>query len=150
MNVNVLFLLRWDISAQKSTAWKLYWPLTDTLSLPTKCVQSRNDLLIIRLMENQSATIKGIMSRICWLLFVNTTFKVGPSSPAQSAGAYGTYDLANGRYTPAHHTLRIVTGWRLHTTAQRLVPRNVPSTARYRQRAESLQIQTSPYTSSGS
>ncbi len=34
-------------------------------------------------------SFKGITSRICWLLFVNTTFKVGPSSPAQSADAPG-------------------------------------------------------------
>ncbi len=32
---------------------------------------------------------KGITSKICRLLFENTTFKVGPSSPAQSAHASG-------------------------------------------------------------
>ncbi len=39
---------------------------------------------------NDSALVfKGIMSRICWLLFVNATFKFGPSSPAQSARTSG-------------------------------------------------------------
>ncbi len=69
--------------------------------------------------------LKGIMSRICQLLFVNTTFKVGPSSPC-------AYDLATGCYVfvKSHpHTLHAVIGWRLHT-AQRLMPRNIRNTAR--------------------
>ncbi len=75
-------------------------------------------------------TFKGITSRIRWLLFVNATFKAGPSSTAQSARA------SRGPTSPAPHTLRAVTGWGLHTTAQRLMPRNVPNTANMKIEAE--------------
>ncbi len=46
--------------------------------------------------------VKRITSRICWLLSVNATFKIALS--------------------PALHTLCIVIGWGLQTTAQRLMP----------------------------
>lgn len=41
--------------------------------------------------------LKGRMSRICQLRFVNTTFKVGPSSPAPASSWMRAYDLAPGR-----------------------------------------------------
>ncbi len=65
--------------------------------------------------------LKGIMTRICQLLFVNTTFKVAPSS------------LTRGTRTFGGPT------WLRHSKI-----------GKYRQSAGSLQIQTPPHTSGGS
>ncbi len=87
------------------------------------------DAAVLRLCD----TLVGITSWICRLLFVSTTLKLGPSSSAQSArGSGGPTCLRSGNWSlrPAPHNLRVVIGWRLHTTAQRLMPRNVPNTAK--------------------
>ncbi len=83
--------------------------------------------------SKNSNLFKGITSRVCQLLFVNATFKVGPSSSAQSACASGCPTcLRSGNWSlrPAPHNLHAVIGWGLHTTAQRLMPGNIPSTVK--------------------
>ncbi len=104
-------------------------------------------------------SFKGITSRICQLLFVNATFKIGPTSPVQSAHASGgpTYlcsgnwslrfyrvphltpctPLLAGGYTP------LLKGWCSETSRAQQIRKS-------RQRAASPQIQTPPHTSSGS
>ncbi len=106
----------------------------------------------------KNLNIKGIMSRICRLLFENKTFKVGPSSRLKVHVLLvvpHAYDLVTGHYvfieSCPSHALRVVFGWGLHTTAQRLMPRNIPNRKENTGRGQGfLQIQTPPHTSSGS
>ncbi len=62
--------------------------------------------------------INGMTSRIHRSLFVTRHSKLAPPPRLKASGG------------PAPHTLRTVIGWWLHTTAQRLAPRNVPNTAK--------------------
>ncbi len=76
---------------------------------------------------------KGITSRIGRLICKH--LKVGPSSPVSNLPVVpGVYDLAPGYMflqSPAPHTLRALIGWGLHTTAQRVMPRNVPNATKF-------------------
>ncbi len=93
--------------------------------------------------------IKGITSRICWLLFVNTTFKVGPSSPTQSACASGGPTcLQSG--TGSRISLPACSYWLGATDhCPKVDDQKCPEHSKirkYEQRAGSLQIQTPPHT----
>ncbi len=60
----------------------------------SRCLKNKLGVFMVHKTEHFSTQMvrrafKGLTSGICRLLFVNTTFKVGPSSPAQSARASG-------------------------------------------------------------
>ncbi len=59
-----------------------------TVWLITSPIQTDGDISE-QWLESKPIKLKGIASRIWLLLFVNTTFKDGPSSPAQSARPCG-------------------------------------------------------------
>ncbi len=78
------------------------------------------------------------MSRICRLLFVNATFKIGPSSLTQSA-----YDLATGHsiFIGSHPQTLLEAKHHCPKVDAQKRPEH-SNIRKYWQRAESLQIQT--------
>ncbi len=85
---------QWLLDAY-SIQWGIHWTFFPTHRLYLDPLHPK----YINVCSNIFILLKGIKSRICWLLFVHATFKVGPSSSAQSILASGgpTY-LRSGKW----------------------------------------------------
>lgn len=80
---------------------------------------------------------KGRISRICWLQFVSTTFKVGPSVASSRMRAYAWSLHFYVMWVPHSHTLCAVMGRGYTPTAQRLTETSpTKKKSKWRQRAD--------------
>ncbi len=97
---------------------------------------------------------KGITRRICWLLFENTIFKVDPSSRVQSVcTSGGPTCLQSGNWWLCFYRVTLCYWLGATHHCQKVDTQKHPEHSKIRksrQKAESLQIQTLPHTSSGS